>query len=439
MEDNMTQPKLTMLQIAWKRFAELDAKAKSTLKSYKRLRRLVYLLAGFAVFLAVLMDYLGQSRYIIADLALQALLVLAAILPALFAWYANRIYQSGAWFVARTGAVEILKQIYFYRTILKESPNRKEYLERRLAIVNSQIFRSLDGQMEIKEYRGDIPPAYETDDPNSPAGLDDLTLDEYVSRRLERQLAEHIQKSNNLQRDRLILQIWILVLSVLGAVLAVLGADLGVFTALALALVMAFSGWGELRNLEGAVTRADRIVDELIALYEYWQGLPSEKRNQKEFHKIVNLVEGVLSASSASFFSSVPEALENDEIEVVGLDETALPIAVEEQSEMETQQTKSSDELEPVQDVPLNEEYAVEPMEIVYREPITSLEDISAGELDVSSSQGDHDEAYEVQELNQALSAIKERYQEVQLTKETDKALLNKVLSEYPPTGDLKG
>ena len=111
------------------------------------------------------------------------------------------MFSIGDWLITRAAAEEYLKEIYFFRTVLRGKKNRREYLEKRINEIQRQLFRGLGGEFAFRPYKGPIPPYYKPEYGNDP-GFSDLNGEEYFKYRLEDQLRWHIKEVNEYKQER---------------------------------------------------------------------------------------------------------------------------------------------------------------------------------------------------------------------------------------------
>ena len=187
-------------------------------------------------------------------LSFRILLIATPLIGSAMAAFTKSFYSSGDWLIMRAGAEEVLKEIYFFRTILKKIPNRRAYLEKRLSEIQRQLYRSMGGELVLEPYEGEtVHSRYYPDDPSSDLGFEDLSGEDYFKYRVENQLAWHRRKVRIHQATRIKLQVIILASGGAGAFLAALGGGFSLWVALTASLTAAFLGWQELRNIDNIV------------------------------------------------------------------------------------------------------------------------------------------------------------------------------------------
>lgn len=427
-----TSPHPPILTIAWTRFAQLDAFAVRRSKPHLRLRWWIAALGVLATLFAVLTEIYPPDFPAAGGTGLKVLLILTPILGSLLASYVNRFYAGGDWLVARAGAEEIKKEIYFYRTILRNVPNRREYLEKRLAEIQRSVFRDLKGELLLGEYRGPLPPVI--DEQAGDTGFHDLSGDEYYRVRLQSQLRWHADRLRRVHRERMRLQVYILLAGAAGAFLAALGGPFSLWVALTSSLAAALIGWQELRNLDMTVRNYSKVISELTIIANHWEALEPEERGEAEFFGMVNATEEVLWSQHVEYVRSMQEALAQARLEQAGLIENVL------------RQARESDaRLRQAQGVAIGDQFAAQTSEAQaaaltdYREVLGQLADVLRSDVVRQELAAMRAAGGAPARLSERLEAIAARYAGKEFGPETPKEELNSVLASFPPTGEVKG
>ncbi|NUM49406.1 MAG: hypothetical protein HUU38_32300 [Anaerolineales bacterium] len=156
-----------VLRSAWKRMVELDLQSSKISKQSMQLRRWVAILGVVATFLAIITNELRGEVYYIVEQILRGLLILVPIVISGMAAYANKFFGGANGLVMRAGSEEIKKEIYLYRTVLRNHPERDKWLSRRMTTIQRRTYKSLGGELIIEPYEGKLPPYYNPDDPNT--------------------------------------------------------------------------------------------------------------------------------------------------------------------------------------------------------------------------------------------------------------------------------
>ena len=323
------QPSVPILNIAWTRYAQLDALSSKHSKPHYRWRRWISILGVLAALFAVVTQVYSNYLPAVLSLALKILLIATPITASVLAAFVNKFYNGRDWLVSRAGAEEIQKEIYMYRTFFKNKPDRREWLEKRLTYIQRQVYRGMSGELALEKAPEKIPPYYSPDDPNSDPGFKDLTGDEYVKFRLENQLAWHIRRVQRFEFERTRLQVFILVAGGLGAFLAAMGTGFSIWVAVTASLGAALIGWQELRNLDPTIKNYSKVIMELMIIYDHWNILEPEERTDAEFFQMVKSTEDVLWSQNIEYIKSMQEVLAKETLEEAELVNDVLKKAVE--------------------------------------------------------------------------------------------------------------
>ena len=153
-----TQPQQVtpILQVAWARFAQLDAASTKRARTHIRMRWWIAGLGVFATLFAILTTQFPNSG--LFGLALKGLLIITPIVASALAAFVGKVFSIGDWLVTRAGAEEVLKEIYAYRTILQKEPTRRAWLEKRLEEIQRSVFKGMNGELILEPYEGVLPP-----------------------------------------------------------------------------------------------------------------------------------------------------------------------------------------------------------------------------------------------------------------------------------------
>src|SRR5574342_388769 len=122
-----SQPATPILNIAWTRYAQLDALSSKHSKPHYRWRRWIAILGVLAALLAVITQAYSNYMPAVLSLALRILLIATPITASVLAAFVNKFYDGKQWLVSRAGAEEIQKEIYMYRTLFKDKPDRRDW------------------------------------------------------------------------------------------------------------------------------------------------------------------------------------------------------------------------------------------------------------------------------------------------------------------------
>ncbi len=431
-----------ILNIAWTRFAHLSASAKRGKNLHYQVRRWIIILGVLATLFAILSQLFPRETSGVVGLIIRILLVTAPIAASALAAFAMKRFSNGDWLIQRAGAEEILKEIYFYRTVLQKNSSRRSYLEKRINEIQRQVYRGLGGEFSFEPYTGDLPPNYSPQNPRSDPGFSDITGEEYLRYRLEDQLEWHNKKINGykLERDRL--QWLVIGFGALGAILAAFDKST-IWVALTASLTAAYVGWQELRNLDAIIKNYSKVVMELTILYDHWHNLEAEERTPSEFYKMVRGCEDVLWAQNTEYIKSMQEALKDDDLEeVAGLVNRVIKESVESDTRMKEAMRDSV--VETTRGAFENAEGTVEEN---FDAAIGSLVEEASSELVQQELAAMREAAAEfamnvaerASNLTSSLTDIAKEFAHIDIGRDTTKEELNAILARYPKTNDVKG
>jgi hypothetical protein len=429
------QPTVPILNIAWTRYAQLDALSNKHSKPHYRWRRWISILGVLAALFAVITQV--YSDYMPATLSwvLKFLLIATPITTSVLAAFVNKFYNGKDWLVSRAGAEEIQKEIYMYRTLFKNKPDRREWLEKRLTNIQRQVYRGMSGELAIEKAPEKIPPYYDPDNPNSDPGFKDLTGTEYLNYRLEDQLAWHIRRVQRFEIERTRLQVYILFAGGLGALLAAMGEGFSIWVAVTASLGAALIGWQELRNLDPTIKNYSKVIMELMIIYDHWNILEPEERTDAEFFQMVKSTEDVLWSQNIEYIKSMQEVLARETLEEAELINDVLKKAVETDAAFKKHMRDSV-----VSYASQSMDEARGTLEEHFDEVLGSLAEEASSEL-VQQELAAIGQAINarVTKLSDSLKQIADEFAGVNIGRDTPKEVLNDLLSRYPTTEEVKG
>jgi len=436
-------PKSTpILQIAWARFSELDINASARTKSHLNKRIWIAVLGVLASLFAILSQVFPEDSGLVGWV-FRLFLILTPLLASGMAAFTKAFYATGDWLIMRAGAEEILKEIYFFRTILQKRMDRRSYLEKRLTEIQRQLYKAMGGELVIKPYNGPVPTRYYPDDPTSDPGWEDLNGDDYFRFRVENQLAWHRKRINQFQRERIRLQVLILAAGGAGALLAALGGGLGIWVALTASFTAAFLGWQELRNIDATIKNYSKVVVELSVVYDHWLNLEPEERTEDEFFRMVRSTEEIIWAQNIEYIKSQQEALKEADLD----EEASLINRVVRESVDSAKRTKQAmaegmmeftgEKLEGVQEKA--EETVKTALGVLVEEASSELvqqelEAMSKAVLEMAEST-----MQKASSLKSSLSDIAKEFAHIDIGRDTSKEELNAILRRYPKSSAVKG
>ena len=429
------QPNVPILNIAWTRYAQLDALSNKHSRPHYLWRRWISILGVLAALFAVITQAYSDYMPAVLSLALRILLIATPIAASVLASFVNKFYNGNDWLVSRAGAEEIQKEIYMYRTFFKNKPDRREWLEKRLTSIQRQVYRGMSGELPLEKAPEKIPPYYYPDDPNSDPGFKDLTGNEYVTYRLENQLAWHIRKVQRFEVERTRLQVYILASGGLGAFLAAMGGGFSIWVAVTASVGAALIGWQELRNLDPTIKNYSKVIMELMIIYDHWNALEPEECTDAEFFQMVKSTEDVLWSQNIEYIRSMQEVLAKETLEEAELVNDVLKKAVETDAAFKQHMRDSV-----VNYATQGMDETRETLEEHVNQALGSLAEEASSEL-VQQELAAIGQAVSarVTKLSDSLKQIADEFSGVDIGRDTPKEVLNDLLSRYPTTEEVKG
>ncbi|MGD8404442.1 MAG: SLATT domain-containing protein [Anaerolineales bacterium] len=429
------QPNVPILNIAWTRYAQLDALSEKHAKPHYRWRRWIAILGVLAALFAVITQAYSNFMPNWLSLLLRILLIATPITASVLAAFVNKFYDGNDWLVSRAGAEEILKEIYKYRTLFKNKSDRREWLEKRLTHIQRQVYRGRGGELVLNKAPDKIPPYYDPDNPSSDPGFKDLTGPEYLTYRLEDQLSWHIRKVQQYETERTRLQVFILAAGGLGAFLAAMGSGFSIWVAVTASIGSALIGWQELRNLDGTLKNYSKVIMELMIIYDHWKMLEPEERTDAELFQMVKSTEDILWNQNIEYIKSMQEVLAKETLEEAELVNDVLKKAVETDEALKKGMRDST-----VNYASKSMDEARETLEESFDQTLGSLAEEASSEL-VQQELAAIGEAVSarVTKLSDHLKQIADEFEDVEIGRDTPKEVLNDLLSRYPKTDEVKG
>lgn len=436
--------KTPILEVAWRKFAQYDDASVKRTAAYFNLRRWIVIFGLLATLLSILTVVYPSFLPAWGKIALKYLLVASPLIASLLAAYTNEFYSAGDWLVARAGAEEILKEIYTYRTILKNNERRRDWLEKRLARIQRSVYRGMNGELVMEAFKGSVPPTprFSPGSPNSDDGFNDLTGDEYYKYRLESELNWHIKKIKAKQRERTQLQLLIYISGAAGAILAAIGEGIAIWVALTASLTSAFFGWQQLKNLEVVVRNYSKVILELGIISDHWKNLEAEERTQTEVNRMVRATEDMLWSRNVEYIKAMQEALRDS-----SLDEEAKLInnVIQEQREADARFHQSLRDSITAQTRETADE-ATESLSEKFEDMLGELAREASSDIVQAELAAMREAIQEFGErlaerfgLSNSIEQIKEDYKDVDVSGNTPRAVLNDLLSRFPKTNQVKG
>src|SRR5215216_3379068 len=431
-----------ILEIAWTRYAQLDASSMRRTNAYKRLRVWIAALGVLATLLAILVTtYFGDAGTLLGFI-FKILFIITPIVASLLAAFGTRTFANSDWLITRAAAEEYLKEIYFFRTVLRGHKKRREYLEKRINEIQRQLYRGLGGEFAFRPFPGSIPPYYNPEYGNDP-GFQDLNGDEYFKYRLEDQLKWHIKEVNEYKRERGLLTFLVLAAGGVGTFLAAWGGVLSVWVAFTASLAAAIVGWQQLRNVDAVIKNYSKVILELTTLYDHWNNLEPEEHTETEFFKMVRGCESVLWAQNTEYIRIVQEALKESDLEK----EASLVNRVIKESVESAERSKEMMHESLAEATTQIVEEAQQKIEETFNAAMGSLieeasSELVQQELDAMSkafSEPTENVIERVSTFTPSLTQIAEEFAHIDVSRDTTKEELNSILARYPKTGEVKG
>ena len=324
--DHAPEGQSDVLRSAWKRHTELDLQSLKLSKQSTQLRKWIAILGVVATFLAIVTNEYSDNVQPWSAQIMRIALISVPIIISVLAAYTNKFFGGANWLVMRAGAEEIKKEIYLYRTVLRNHSERDRWLSRRLTTIQRRTYKSMGGELIIDPYEGKLPMYFNPDDPNSDPGFNDLTGDEYMRYRVIDQRDWHRRRIVKLKRERIRIQMIILVMGGIGAFLAAIplewtpGWGLAGWVAFTAAIASAFTGWEQLRGLDKTITIYSRVILELTIIRDEWEAISPHQRTETDFVNMVREAENVMWAQNMQYISTMQEAVtagQGDEAELV--------------------------------------------------------------------------------------------------------------------------
>ncbi len=435
-----------ILVTAWTRYAQFNDASLKRSKAYLGMRRWIIVTGILATMFAILVETYPVNFPVLGSFILKIFLIVSPILGSILASITSKRFSNGDWLISRAGAEEILKEIYIFRTILQKTSDRKAWLEKRMIEIQRQVYRGMGGEFILKPYKGQIPPDYHPENPNSDPGFGDISGDQYYRYRLEDQLTWHIKKINQNEVERTRLLWFIYIAAGASAFLVALdGAVEGPFSlwvAFTASLTAGFLAWQELRNMDEIIRNYSKVIMELTIVYDHWGNLEQEERTTVEFNKTVKATEDVLWGQNVEYIKAMQEALSDDSLER----EASLVNRVIKESIESDQRFKKAMEDAIVDQTRMSMEETEETLSEKFKEALGSLAEEASSEVVQAELAAMRDALQEIGEniaarmgLSSSLEVIANEFDGVEIGRDTPMSVLNDFISRYPKTSEVKG
>jgi hypothetical protein len=410
--------------------------------AHKRLRIWIAALGILATLFSIIYSSFFADDPSLFGVVIHLVFLAMPIAASLLAAIGSRSFANGDWLITRAAAEEYLKEIYFFRTVLRGNEKRREYMEGRINEIQRQLFRGLGGELAFRPYAGPIPPYYSPDYDSDP-GFNDLNGDQYFKWRVEDQLRWHIKEVNEYKSERGLLTILVVVVGALGTLLAAIGGTISIWVAFTASIATAIVGWQQLRNLDAVIKNYSKVILELTTVYDHWSNLEPEERSDAEFYKMVRGCEDILWAQNTEYIKTMQEALKESDFEK----EASLVNKVIKESVESAERSKDMMRETLVEAAHDAIHEAEEKVEEIFKAGVGSLAEEASSEVvqkELEAMRQAAEEAVEnvmerVSGLRSSLAQIAQRYAHVDIGRDTTKEELNEILSLYPKTTDVKG
>lgn len=359
MQETIQKPN-SIMDLAWRYYAQLDEGEQVRSRTQRLVYRWVILLGVLATLFAILTEVYPENWPAFGNEVIKVLLPVVPIASSIVAAYSNKFFGKGDWLVMRAGAEEIKKEIYTYRTILKNDPNRRAWMEQRLADILRSVQRSMGGEFVMEPYQGGVPPRYNPNDPDDDEGFSNLNGDQYCQFRLLDQLNWHNKKVLRYNNERRRLQGLILAAGGAGTLLAALPwSGFGLWVALTSSIAAGFLSWQQMRNLDSIIKNFSKVVIELTIIHGHWKNLSDADRTETEFFKMVFHTENILWSQNSEYVRSMQAAITESAFDKgPGVIDRAI------QESMDAQESRDASAVESASDVPIPEAKVVDSVKV---------------------------------------------------------------------------
>ena len=282
------------LNIAWQLYAQLSENSAAVYRRYLGLRAatmVLFVAGGLLAILTCLVPTAAEISLVREGLRASAIVAAICLIPVYI--QLNPLRRGQFWLVLRSGAGEMGKEIYCYRTLLQCEPDRHQWLSDRVNEIQRQVLETIGGNLLLQPYHGPLPPtsmAGQADDP----GFSDLLADEYLCYRLDAQSQLYSQELQQFSLSRAIFRAGILGFSALGVLLPALGHEFSLWVALTVAISLSLLLWLEVRSVEEQIYLHNQLILELNLIRDRWQGLSPDERTGDAFFHLVMVTERLL-------------------------------------------------------------------------------------------------------------------------------------------------
>jgi tetratricopeptide (TPR) repeat protein len=204
------------------------------------------------------------------------------------------------WRTLATAVATTERALYFYRTLLQQTPERETWLNQQIAKVQQQLQERLQGSWLLQPTEGNP----------EPLNAADLLPDAYLQERILPQLARSTQQVGewSVMRDRY--QIALVACGGLIVLLPVLSADWLGLGAIAATLGLSLLLWLQMTALNQRVETQSQLALGMTLLRDYWQSLPNSERTGQAFFHLVIATETAIESPYRQMEDQIRKALD---------------------------------------------------------------------------------------------------------------------------------
>lgn len=319
MSDTTQDPKRNpTLEDAWQLYAQYDHYAEVQQKRTRRLRGWM-LAAGASAAVVVI---LNGSVLSTPSSFLQFLILLLSLTVAALVSLSFLSDRGTDWRALRSAAEAAKREIYTFRSQVgvfgedsSKQGRREARLARKLNAINKQLGKSASQPAGMRRYQtGQLPPRASLAKGDN--GFSPLWANEYLTYRLENQLAWFKNKSAGLDNRLRGLRVAAVLFGGIGVLLAAAGLE--IWVAVTTTLLIALTSLIDSNQLEARKASCSQITTDLETIRMWWRTLSGAQRNHQEnVEKLVLLTEKALAAETQPWGQTI-----QDELEALGTPET---------------------------------------------------------------------------------------------------------------------
>ncbi|MEM8805970.1 MAG: DUF4231 domain-containing protein [Cyanobacteria bacterium P01_G01_bin.38] len=345
----------TLLTFAWQRHNIYSKNASKCRSRFFFLRNLMLILSVLVILLSVLkidpVDPVAEvpisagSGLFASELMQMSigflLICLPIIITALLA-FSVKFDRGNNWLLLRGNAEAIKKEIYCYRTRIREyKENRDEVLAQKIKLISERLKGSTVHQSAFRPYEDERTSTYKLgwvlqgvvsvyrmlarsaawvwvrlfDIQKQPDQkvtqddkLSDLNADQYLDYRLADQFIWYRQKTQQLDKQLQLLEAGIYIFGGLGTFLAAI--DQFSFVAITVAMTGALSNYRDYRRVESTLIGYNQAADALYDVHTWWTALsPRQKQKSENFELLVSSTEEIIRSEHVSWLQDMQDQL----------------------------------------------------------------------------------------------------------------------------------